>query len=183
MDTAKIFKLSDSHTALSNVFIRIKDKRTPCGNYFFRLDKLDCVSVVNNSGLTPLLEVTGGYIDPSVTYEQFMNFLFQVFDDVSKGDNSIKVYELMVDEETVRDVPPRTWRALHASKNATAENSPLKDDVDKKHLSRLYYNGTHAGNVKFEIELWGMNSPVREAEIKRRLDGFISGLQVDWRGL
>ncbi|EES0251597.1 hypothetical protein FYF91_000001, partial [Escherichia coli] len=90
MDTAKIFKLSDSHTALSNVFIRIKDKRTPCGNYFFRLDKLDCVSLADNSGLTPLIEVTGGYVEPSVTYEQFMSFLFQVFDDVSNGDNSIR---------------------------------------------------------------------------------------------
>ncbi|ETD60060.1 hypothetical protein Q459_00005 [Escherichia coli ATCC BAA-2215] len=33
-----------------------------------------------------------------------MSFLFQVFDDVSNGDNSIRIYELMVDEETVRDV-------------------------------------------------------------------------------
>ena len=112
MDTAKIFKLSDSHTALSNVFIRIKDKRTPCGNYFFRLDKLDCVSLADNSGLTPLIEVTGGYVEPSVTYEQFMSFLFQVFDDVSNGDNSIRIYELMADEETVRDVPPRTRKTI-----------------------------------------------------------------------
>ncbi|HCJ7431188.1 hypothetical protein CJ200_02930 [Citrobacter freundii] len=112
MDKAKIFKLSDSHTALSNVFIRIKDTRTPCGNYFFRLDKLDCVSLADNSGLTPLIEVTGGYVEPSVTYEQFMSFLFQVFDDVSKGDNSIRVYELIVDEETVRDVPPRTRKTI-----------------------------------------------------------------------
>lgn len=37
MDTAKIFKLSDSHIALSNVFIHINDKRTPAGNYFFVL--------------------------------------------------------------------------------------------------------------------------------------------------
>ncbi|HGU2723723.1 TPA: hypothetical protein ACM9CE_000128 [Escherichia coli O103:H2] len=98
MDTAKIFK--------------IKDKRTPCGNYFFRLDKLDCVSLADNSGLTPLIEVTGGYVEPSVTYEQFMSFLFQVFDDVSNGDNSIRIYELMVDEETVRDVPPRTRKTI-----------------------------------------------------------------------
>ncbi|EER9220520.1 hypothetical protein ACNDDM_002964, partial [Escherichia coli] len=88
------------------------DKRTPCGNYFFRLDKLDCVSLADNSGLTPLIEVTGGYVEPSVTYEQFMSFLFQVFDDVSNGDNSIRIYELMVDEETVRDVPPRTRKTI-----------------------------------------------------------------------
>ncbi|EDV84162.1 hypothetical protein ECDEC12A_2591 [Escherichia coli DEC12A] len=41
-----------------------------------------------------------------------MSFLFQVFDDVSNGDNSIRIYELMVDEETVRDVPPRTRKTI-----------------------------------------------------------------------
>ncbi|ECC8558797.1 TPA: hypothetical protein O7X93_000101 [Salmonella enterica] len=112
MDTAKIFKLSDSHIALSNVFIHINDKRTPAGNYFFRLDQLNSISVVNNSGLTPLLCVAGGFIDPTVTYEQFMSFLFQVFDEISKSDNSIKIYELIVDDETVRDVPPRTRKIV-----------------------------------------------------------------------
>lgn len=110
MNVAQIFKLTDSHTGLSNVFISIKDKRTPCGNFFFRLDKLNFVSAVNNTGLTPLLEVEGSYIEPSVTYEQFMDFIMQVFKDISESDNSIKIYELVVDEGTVRDVPPRIWK-------------------------------------------------------------------------
>lgn len=112
MNVAQIFKLADSHTGLSNVFIRIKDKRTPCGNYFFRLDKLNCVSLADNSGLTPLIEVTGAYIEPSVTYEQFMCFIIQVFNDISENDSSIKIYELIVDEKTVRDVPPRTEKTI-----------------------------------------------------------------------
>ncbi|PAX80023.1 MULTISPECIES: hypothetical protein [Citrobacter] len=112
MQLAKIFKLSDIHTGLSNVFIHIKDKRTPCGNYFFRLDKLDSVSLAGNFGLTPLLEVADGYIEPSVTYEQFMDFIFKVFSDISENDNSIRIYELIVDEETVRDVPPRTRKTM-----------------------------------------------------------------------
>ena len=112
MKAAQIFKLSDNHTGLSNVFIRIKDKRTPFGNYFFRLDKLDCISISDNSGLTPLLEITGGYIEPSVTYEQFMDFIMQVFNEISENDNSIKVYELIVDEETVRDTPSRTRKKI-----------------------------------------------------------------------
>lgn len=108
MNTARVFKLSDNHIGLSNVFISIKDKLTPCGNYFFRLDKLDCISLADNSGLTPLLEVTGGYIEPNVTYEQFMNFIMQVFNDISDSDNSVKIFELIVDDETVRDIPSRT---------------------------------------------------------------------------
>lgn len=110
MNTAKIFKLSEAHSGLSNVFIHIKDKRTPVGNYFFRLDKLECVSIINNSGLTPLLEVAGGSFDPSISYEQFINFITKVFEDVSESDNSIKVYELIVDENTVRETEPRTYK-------------------------------------------------------------------------
>lgn len=112
MKTAQIFKSECNETALSNVFIRITDKIAPCGNYFFRLDKLDCVSVADNSGLTPLLEVTGGYIEPSVTYEQFIIFMMQVFNDISESDNSIKIFELIIDEETVRDVTSRTRRKI-----------------------------------------------------------------------
>jgi len=112
MKTAEIFKLSDDPKGLSNVFIRIKDKRTPCGNYFFRLDKLNCISINDNSGLTPLLEVTTGYISPSVSYEQFMNFMMQVFSDISESDSGIKIYELIVDEETVRDIPSRTRKTI-----------------------------------------------------------------------
>ncbi|MFU0931418.1 hypothetical protein ACM26E_11505 [Kluyvera cryocrescens] len=112
MNCAEIFKLSDIHTGLSNVFIRIKDKRTPSGNYFFRLDKLDCVSLAGNLGLTPLLKVADGYVEPSVTYEQFMDFIFKVFSDIPENDNSIRIYELIADEETVRDVPPRTTKNL-----------------------------------------------------------------------
>ncbi|EHD02048.1 hypothetical protein LTSEURB_3330 [Salmonella enterica subsp. enterica serovar Urbana str. R8-2977] len=41
-----------------------------------------------------------------------MSFLFQVFDEISKSDNSIKIYELIVDDETVRDVPPRTRKIV-----------------------------------------------------------------------
>ena len=51
------------------------------------------------------------------------------------------------------------------------------------YLARYYHHGVHAGNIRYEIEAWGMNSPVREAGIKRQLDEFISTLQVDWRGL
>lgn len=112
MNGAQIFKLSDTHTGLSNVFVRIRDKRTPFGNSFFRLDKLDCISLPDNSGLTPLLEVSGGYIEPSVTYEQFMDFITRIFKDLSEGDNSIKIYELDVDEETVREVPTRTRKKM-----------------------------------------------------------------------
>lgn len=50
-------------------------------------------------------------------------------------------------------------------------------------FARIYNHGAHAGNIRYEIEVWGMNSPAREAEIKRQLDDFISNLQVDWRGL
>lgn len=49
----------------------------------------------------------------------------------------------------------------------------------EKHLARYYHHGAHAGNVRYEVEGWGMNSLAREAEIKRRLDEFISNLQVD----
>ncbi|WP_238392825.1 hypothetical protein [Buttiauxella sp. 3AFRM03] len=80
--------------------------------FFFRLDKLDCVSVSNNLALGPLLEIAGNYIDPTVTYEQFMSFITQVFNDISESDNSIKIYELIVDEQTVRDIPPRTERKI-----------------------------------------------------------------------
>lgn len=48
-----------------------------------------------------------------------------------------------------------------------------------KHLARYYHNDAHAGNIYYEIQLWGMNSLAREAAIKRLLDEFISGLQVD----
>ena len=112
MKTAEIFKLECNDTALSNVFIRIKDKRTPCGNYFFRLDKLNHISINDNSGLTALLEVAGVYIDPSVSYERFMTFMMQVFTDISESDIGIKIYELIVDEETVRDIPPRTRKTM-----------------------------------------------------------------------
>lgn len=112
MNFAEIFKLSDSNTGLSNVFIRIRDKRTPCGNYFFRLDKLDSVSLAGNIGLTPLLKVAGGYVEPSVTYEQFMDFIIKVFRDIPECDNSIRIYELIVDEDTVRDVLPRTRKTM-----------------------------------------------------------------------
>jgi len=108
MNTAKIFNLSEAHIGLSNVFIQIKDKRTPHGNFFFRLDKLECVSMISNSGLTVLLEVADGYLDPSVTYEQFMSFIIQVFEDISDSDNSIKIYELIADDKTVREIPSRT---------------------------------------------------------------------------
>lgn len=53
----------------------------------------------------------------------------------------------------------------------------------RKYFKRYYHNGAHAGNIYYEIELWGMNSPAREAAIKRLLDEFISRLQVDWQGL
>lgn len=112
MNTAKIFKLSDAHAGLSNVFIHIKDKRTPHGNFFFRLDKLECVSIISNSGLTVLLEVADGYLDPCVTYETFMSFIIQVFEDISESDNSIKIYELIADDETVREIPSRTIKTI-----------------------------------------------------------------------
>lgn len=58
---------------------------------------------------------------------------------------------------------------------------PVSPTVEKHvHLTRIYNHGAHAGNIRYEIEVWGMNSPAREAEIKRRLDEFISNLKVDW---
>lgn len=47
------------------------------------------------------------------------------------------------------------------------------------HNTNLYSHGAHAGCIRYRIHSWGMNSPAKEAEIKRRLDAFISDLQVD----
>ncbi|MHB2063503.1 hypothetical protein ACX64M_00925 [Serratia marcescens] len=96
----------DKQARVSNVYIRIKDERTPAGNFFFRLDQLKCVSIINNSGLTPLLEVSNGYIDPSVTYVQFINFLIDSIADANKHENKIRVYDLIINDETVREITP-----------------------------------------------------------------------------
>jgi hypothetical protein len=100
--------LLGNKNALSNIFIRIKDERTPCGNFLFRLDQMTLVSVIDNKGLTPLLEVSGGHVEPSVTYEQFIDFITFVIRDASVSDNEIKIYELVINEETVRELAPRT---------------------------------------------------------------------------
>lgn len=72
------------------------------------------------------------------------------------------------------------YRIFSKPKNEGGICSQQKVNAGKKmHLARYYHHGAHAGNVRYEIEGWGMNSPVREAEIKRRLDEFISNLQVD----
>ncbi|MDL4913094.1 MAG: hypothetical protein QRY16_04600 [Enterobacterales bacterium endosymbiont of Blomia tropicalis] len=96
----------DKQARVSNVYIRIKDERTPAGNFFFCLDQLKCVSIINNSGLTPLLEVSNGYIDPSVTYVQFINFLINSIADANKHENQIRVYDLIINDETVREITP-----------------------------------------------------------------------------
>lgn len=104
--------LLGNKNALSNIFIRIKDERTPCGNFFFRLDQMTLVSVIDNKGLTPLLEVSGGYVEPSVTYEQFIDFITFVIRDSSVSNNEIKIYELVINEETVRELAPRTEKTF-----------------------------------------------------------------------
>jgi hypothetical protein len=45
----------------------------------------------------------------------------------------------------------------------------------------LYQNGAHVGNVRYQIDIWGMNSLKNEAEVERRLEDFISQLQADWK--
>lgn len=58
-----------------------------------------------------------------------------------------------------------------------------KNDSGNMPLTRLfpfYNNGAHAGNIYYRIEAWGMNSLKVEAEIKNRLEEFISQLQVGW---
>lgn len=100
--------LQGTKKALSNIFIRIKDERTPHGNFFFRLDQLTFVSVIDNKGLTPLLVVSGEHIDPSVSYEQFIDFITFVINDVNKSGDDIKTHELIINNETVRELNHRT---------------------------------------------------------------------------
>ncbi|NJC99690.1 hypothetical protein [Candidatus Erwinia dacicola] len=61
---------------------------------------------------------------------------------------------------------------------SNSEKQVLSSEENSVHLARFYHHGAHAGNVRYEIEAWGMNSPARGVEIKRRLDEFISTLQV-----
>lgn len=96
----------------TNIFIRIKDERTPFGNIFFRLDQLTSVSVVDNSGLTPLLKVSDGYFEPSVTYEQFIDFINSVINDVNNSEDGLKIYELVVNDKTVREQHSRTEKIM-----------------------------------------------------------------------
>ncbi|EEC8836662.1 hypothetical protein [Escherichia coli] len=109
MARTKIFSINEAPT-LPTVFIRINDKRTPGGNIFFRLDKLEEVYTCDNIGLTPEIKINGSSITPTITYEQFINFITEVIDDVNKGIEGIGIYELVVDENTVRDIAPRTQK-------------------------------------------------------------------------
>lgn len=65
-----------------------------------------------------------------------------------------------------------------------AEQKESSDCGEGINLCRkgFYNHGAHAGNVYYRIEAWGMNSPLVEAEIRKRLDAFISHLLVGWTG-
>ena len=54
----------------------------------------------------------------------------------------------------------------------------------EKNLVRimLYDCGVHVGNIYYSIDLWGIYSLEREAVAKRKIEEFISQLQVGWTG-
>jgi len=81
---------------------------------------------------------------------------------------------------------------LHLTKTLADSNkisSEMKMDNTKQtnntipNCQKLYLHGAHAGNIHYTIDTWGMNSLEREAVIKKQLDDFISGLNVNWKGL
>lgn len=57
-------------------------------------------------------------------------------------------------------------------------NQPKEEGAKADCCQGYYVNGAHAGNVYYRIEGWGLNSPEREAEIKKRLAGFIAEIKV-----
>ncbi|MEN3260691.1 hypothetical protein AAH678_18420 [Sodalis endosymbiont of Spalangia cameroni] len=105
----------NSNGLYSNIFIRIRDKRTPCGNCFFRLDQLHWVSIADNRGLTPILKFSDRYIEPSITYEQFIDFMSRVINDIKSNPEHVKIYEIVITDSTVREQHPRTKIAVNLS--------------------------------------------------------------------
>lgn len=91
--------------------------------------------------------------------------------------------EVSYDNVNITTATPITSEQIKDFEGLLSEASLTEAPRKTKHLARYYHNGAHAGNIYYEIELWGMNSPAREAAIKRLLDEFISGLQADWQGL
>ncbi|PEH53127.1 hypothetical protein [Yersinia kristensenii] len=111
MDSTKVNPLINTINPLSKAFIRIKNERTPVGNSFFRLDQLQAVYIDNNIGITPELVVSGNLIPVDVTYEQFMSFFATVIDSINKETNRIQIHELIITEETVRNIASRTEKS------------------------------------------------------------------------
>ncbi len=115
MTKAPILDISRESTN-PTIFISIRNERTPSGNIFFRLDKLEEVYVCNNLGLTPELKISGGFFYPDATYEQFINFIKHVAEDTKGMIKGVAIYELVITEETTRDIKPRADKKVFTDK-------------------------------------------------------------------
>ncbi|OHI08258.1 hypothetical protein A7S16_16895 [Salmonella enterica] len=68
---------------LRNIFIKIEDKYSPCGDLLFRLDHLTAVKRTGEQAYFSVLYIKNDTYEGNVPYDAFMHFLKMKFDRIA----------------------------------------------------------------------------------------------------